>query len=225
MSKHMASASPDDRLTLNTTTALLGGVAVLQALAAIAAADSGGAHGVEQKSGWRWKTQALGATVCVIAFLHYKWMRETPDALERLRLRYGDWIVTTPLLLLELQTLTDGDVPEKAVVDDRWLRRVGALCATMGMVALGYGAERSRSAWVRYPLFAVASLLLAGVTYESVSTARRNKNLVFYFFVLWWLYPLAFLLPESMSGTSNSLYNVLDALAKGVFGMLVATFG
>ena len=177
-------------LTLNTTTAFLGSVALLQAVAAL--------------KGPAFEANALGACVCVVAFLHYTWMRSTDDAAERVRLRYGDWIVTCPLLLWELHATT-------GVEGQEW-----ALGATALMVLLGYAAVRSVG-WKRHALFAVSSLVLAAVVAATLSGAKKNGELVAAFFGVWALYPVAFLFD------SNVAFDVLDAVSKGCFGLYVAT--
>lgn len=145
----------------------------------------------------------LGACVCLVAFLHYVWMRDASSA-EQIRLRYGDWLITCPLLLQELHDLV-------GIEGQEW-----ALGAVVAMVLLGYAAVRS-SGSRRHALFTLSSLALVAVTAATVSGATRRKEAVAAFFGLWWLYPVAFLFD------SNPMYDVLDLCAKGLFGLYVAT--
>ena len=181
-------------LTLNTTTAFLAGVAVVQALAS-SRADS---HRPA-------RANAIGAAVCAIAFLHYSWMREAGDEEERTRLRYGDWVVTCPLLLLELQEMAR--VSESA--------RAFPLAGVVAMVGFGYAAARARGA-LRHLLFSVSSLVLAAVVHSTLSHAKERKWLVASFFSLWAAYPVAFLVGK------DAAFDVLDAASKGAFGLYVA---
>lgn len=182
-------------LTTNATAAFLAGTAVFQAVVALRAPDSE-----------RSKANALGATVCVVAFLHYQWMRGADDA-ERVRLRYGDWVVTCPLLLAELffATRQTSAAAMAAVV-----------VASMLMVLLGYAAHHRARA--RVPLFVVSTLLLIFVAWRVVAGARVHRELVAYFFALWALYPVAF---WAGGAAGNAAFDVLDALSKGLFGLLV----
>ena len=183
-------------LTLNTTTAFLGGVAAVQAIAALRATKKGVT-----------RANLLGTCVCVVAFLHYTWMR-TASASEKVRLRYGDWVVTCPLLLWELQEMT-------GVEGQQW-----ALVGVVAMVLLGYAAVRRRG-WTRYALFGVSSAILAAVAAATVHGAVREREAVAAFFAVWALYPAAFLL-EEFNLDANPSFNILDLVSKALFGMYVA---
>ena len=184
--------APTASLTLNTTTAFLAGVCLVQTVQALRSPRPSST-----------RANYIGACVCLVAFLHYRWMRDA-DANEKIRLRYGDWIVTCPLLLWELQELT-------GVEEQQW-----ALGAVVLMVVLGYAAVQS-SGRRRAALFIVSSGLLAAVTLATTLGARRHKEAVAGFFALWALYPVAFLLD------SNAMYDVLDLASKGLFGLFVAS--
>ena len=185
-------------LSLNTTTAFLAGVAAVQFLAASRPDASREAA----------RSNAVGTAVCVIAFLHYAWMRHA-DAAERTRLRYGDWVVTCPLLLYELQEMAG--VPARA--------RGWPLAGVVAMVGVGYAAVRNAGA-ARHALFGLSSAVLAAVVHATLSAARADaRRLVGAFFALWAAYPVAFLVGN------DAAYDVLDAVSKGVFGLYVAEGG
>lgn len=191
-------------LTLNTTTAFLAGVGLVQALAALRPLRPVAPNAPTPEYA---RANALGACVCLVAFLHYAWMRNATDD-ERIDLRYGDWVVTTPLLVSELQVLTGGAAPQ-------W----DTIAAVVGMVGLGYVAART-GGWRRGATFALATLALVYVAGVTVRDARRHRAAVFAFFGLWALYPLAFLVVDAK--LRNSAYDVLDLASKGLFGLYVA---
>ena len=178
-------------LSLNTTTAFLAGVSVVQLAAALRA-----------PSKEAWKANVLGACVCVVAFLHYRWMRDAGPQ-RMIELRYGDWIVTCPLLIWELQALT-------GVEGQQWV-----VAASVVMILLGYAAVKS-DGWRRHALFTASSAVLAAIVLATLDGAKTHREAVAAFFGLWALYPVAFLLD------SNAMYNVLDAFSKACFGLLVA---
>lgn len=190
-------AQAEASLTLNTTTAFLAGVALVQTVAALRARSESAA-----------KANVLGACVCVVAFLHYYFMRTAGPA-ERVRLRYGDWLITCPLLLWELHELT-------GVEGQGW-----ALGGVVAMVLLGYAAVQSVG-WRRHALFAAASAVLAAVAAATVGGAQRHREAVAAFFGVWALYPAAFLL-DGAGVDSNPSYDVLDLVSKPLFGLYVAT--
>lgn len=180
-------------LTQNTTTSFLAGVSLVQTLAALKSTDARTA-----------RANAIGAAICLIAFWHYERMRGASDV-EKTLLRYGDWVVTCPLLLLELQEMTEGE--------DRW-----TLGAVVLMILLGLRAKQTRGAG-RQALFGASTLLLVAVVVATVRGARQNRELVAAFFAVWSLYPVAFLLDDARG---NQAFDVLDAASKGLFGLYVA---
>jgi bacteriorhodopsin len=187
-------STPSTALTTNTTAACLAGAAVMQAVAALRSKKP--------------TENAVGLNVNVVAFLHYMWMREK-SANVRLDLRYGDWLVTCPLLVYELMLMTGAPTD------------VVTLTTSMGaavlMVALGYAAARQENVTVKSLLFCASSALLAWLVHSSLRDAKRHTELVKAFYTLWVMYPVAFL------AKNNSMFEILDCLAKGVFGMYVAT--
>ena len=185
-----------ESLTQNTTTAFLAGVALVQTIVALRAP-------VASPKG---RANALGACVCLVAFLHYTWMRDA-SYYEKNRLRFGDWLVTCPLLLWELHEVC-------AVKGQRW-----AIGVVMLMVLFGYAAKLAESSPWRHVLFGLATVLFVSVAYATVRDARRHRELVTAFFGVWALYPVAFLLPNS---ASEPLYDMLDLVSKGLFGLYVA---
>ena len=181
-----------ERATLHATAAALAGVALIQSVAAVRTPHA--------------KANAIGAAVCVIALLHYLWMRGASDA-EKRELRYGDWFVTCPLLLWELYLVTGQDT-----------EHLGAsIVAVLAMLALGLAAASAEGP-MRHVLFGLACVAFA--VSIRLSTQRldweEHGTLVAAFFGLWSLYPVAFLL------RSNTMFNLLDLLSKAGIGLYIA---
>ncbi|KAI1404378.1 bacteriorhodopsin [Hypoxylon fuscum] len=140
--------------------------------------------------------------------------------------RYIDWMITTPLLLLDL-LLTAG-VPTPTIL--------ATLLADMIMIGTGLiGAlTRTRYKW-GFWVFGMASLFF--IAYELLFDARRHANAlggaakktymmcgVFLLFI-WFLYPIAWGLGEGGNvihpDGEAAFYGVLDILAKPIFGLLL----
>lgn len=109
----------EDTISLSATRTFLGGVAVLQALAALrapAARDS--------------TSNALGATVCFIAWQVYSQMTGASVRADT-TLRYADWVVTTPLMLVEFFILFGVDVRS------HWRSVAAAVALIVACILLG----------------------------------------------------------------------------------------
>lgn len=147
--------------------------------------------------------------------------------------RYVDWLLTVPLLLIELilvMRLTRSETTSKAV-------RLGAAAALM--VVLGYPGEVSNETGVRLIFWAVAMIPFLYIVYQLFlglrdSLARQPEgarglvNAARWITVLTWaFYPVVFLFPiiGLTGGTATAAvqigYTVADILAKAAFGVLI----
>lgn len=147
--------------------------------------------------------------------------------------RYVDWLLTVPLLLVELilvMRLTRGETISKGV-------RLGAAAALM--IVLGYPGEVSDDNTVRLIFWAIAMVPFLYIVYELFvglreSLARQPEGARGLIIAARWLtvatwafYPIVFLLPNlGLTGGSAVTavqigYTVADIMAKAVFGVLI----
>ena len=181
------------RATLQATAAALAGAAVLQALAS---------------RGRDARANSIGSAVCVIAFLHYTWMRDAPP-LQQLELRFSDWFVTCPLLLFELYSAT-GETQGAPEL-------LAALGCVVAMLGLGFAASHAERPVLKYALFAAGCVAFAAAIYSFMrELPSEHVRLTTAFFALWSLYPVAFLLE------SNTMFDLLDMASKAGIGFYVA---
>ena len=150
-------------------------------------------------------------------------------------LRYVNWFVTVPVLLV--QVLYALDLTRPAV------QRLRVLLVTSGvlMVLCGYVGQFSAGqddgrlllwgALGTPPFLVLLGLLvpqlLRARTYLPAEAAVTARNLVFVFLLFWGLYPIAYLLPAvSTSATSAVVMQVLftaaDIGSKVLYGVLLA---
>ena len=194
--------------TFSMTTAALGGTAVTQAITAFASPS--GSTSVQ--------TNAVGASVCAIAFLHYLWMQKSftsDDNSKVTSLRYSDWFITLPLLLLECMFYSD------IHFGDNIHGIITMFVLLMMMLVCGRVAE-SRSASILYIL---GFLCLIGVYVLFISMVEEFTTktlLVLVVMGTWILYGIAGMLLRSSSRWKQVSYNILDLLNKAVFGTVVA---
>jgi len=147
--------------------------------------------------------------------------------------RYVDWLLTVPLLLIELilvMNLSRSETVAKAT-------KLGSLAALM--VILGYPGEISSDPGTRWmwwslsmiPFLVILYDLFVGLKQSIESQPEAARGLISqarYVTVITWLfYPVVFILPMiGMSGGSASTavqvgYTIADIAAKAGFGILI----
>ncbi|MFM9106851.1 MAG: bacteriorhodopsin-like [Chloroflexota bacterium] len=147
--------------------------------------------------------------------------------------RYVDWLLTVPLLLIELilvMRLPQGETSKKAI-------RLGLLAAIM--VILGYPGEissASNTRWLWWVLSMIPFLIIVWELANGLKASIANqpagvRSLVDKARVLtiisWCFYPLVFIFPMIgfTGGTATTLvqvgYTIADLVAKAVFGILI----
>jgi bacteriorhodopsin len=147
--------------------------------------------------------------------------------------RYVDWLLTVPLLLIELilvMKLSKAETISKSV-------RLGLLAAIM--VVLGYPGEISSDAGTRWIWWTLAMIPFIWIVYElfvslkasiadQPKEARGLVSAARWLVVLSWsFYPIVFIFPMIglSGGTANAAvqigYSIADVVAKAVFGILI----
>ena len=148
--------------------------------------------------------------------------------------RYADWLLTVPLLLIELLIVL-GIASQK-----RRPLTIKLVIAAIAMIALGYPGEVSTNDstkwifWVLamipfiYILVTIAGEMKAANARESASVAKGLRLAMILLLVAWLVYPVAFLFPilfgesSSMAETVRQVgYSVADLLAKPVYGLAI----
>lgn len=147
--------------------------------------------------------------------------------------RYVDWLLTVPLLLIELilvMRLPEGETMRKSV-------KLGLLAALM--VVLGYPGEISGDNGTRWMWWALAMIpfliivydLFIGLRNSIASQPASARGLVstarWVVVISWCFYPVVFLFPMIglTGGTAATAvqvgYTVADIVAKAMFGVLI----
>lgn len=140
--------------------------------------------------------------------------------------RYIDWVITTPLLLLDL-LLTCG-LPTPTIAYTLLMDEIMIITGLVGALV------KSSYKWGYYVFGCVAFLFVAyTVVFEGRSYARALGNDILKTYTLcgvwtiflWFLYPIAWGVAEGgnlISSDSEAVfYAILDVLAKPVFGALL----
>jgi bacteriorhodopsin len=149
--------------------------------------------------------------------------------------RYVDWLLTVPLLLLELILVMN--LPSKETVSKGF--RLGALAALM--VALGYPGEVAGSLDSRWIWWALAMIpfvvilieLFVGLKESIKKQPEEVRGMIsaarWITVLSWCFYPIVYLFP--MLGVSGGVaiagvqvgYTIADLIAKAAFGVFIYT--
>jgi len=150
-------------------------------------------------------------------------------------IRYLEWAITTPLLLVELARLT-GRASRERRRDPRWLSTVIAL--DVAMIALGAVAVYASDVRSKVAAFVASTACMLAIFYflfgpglfgpsERRSTDSRYDRAVLFTTCVWALYPVVWLLGDHGLGyvsipCETLGYVVLDSLAKPAFAVIFA---
>ena len=135
--------------------------------------------------------------VNLIAAIMYYQLIKNPS----LKIRYFDWILTTPLLLYELSIIQEITDPVIQIIIQ---------ISNLLMFYFGWLGEKNNKKRYLYcllgfiPLYIIFSLLYKPTFYY------------FYFLILWTAYGVVYLLQKNR----NLFYNILDILSKSIFGLI-----
>lgn len=147
----------------------------------------------------------ISAALLGIAGVHYAALEASrPNVEAEIVIRYSDWLLTTPLLLLVVANLYELDAQTSALL----------VALDVLMIVLGFAYEQSGS-MLYWTISTAAYVLLLVVLYQ----ALPEHSLFWPFFVLGWgLYGFVALLPPAQR---LNYFNVLDFYNKFVFALAV----
>jgi len=181
---------------------------------------------------------AVSAVVVGIAGYHYyRIWSDFGDMKMNEGYRYADWLITVPLLIVELLIVLGvaGDLRRKLM----W-RLVPASAI---MIAFGYPGEISSdngTKWTWWVLAMIPFLYILGTLYGQLQEASKRetgavagaiKNATGILLVTWLFYPISYLFPvfdNSATGISEGLevarqvgYTVADITSKALYGLMI----
>lgn len=177
----------------------------------------------------------LSAAIVTIASLAYLVMAlgnsqvSSANGRDFLWARYADWLLTTPLLLLDLGLLSGAPL-----VEVTW-----AIFCDVIMVLAGYAAVVSKGEGANWPLFIFGMVVFAPILHslfvtfkeaahmKGIKTANLYSNLSWLMAVTWCAYPIIWAAGEGSQSvsvdTETILYVIFDVTAKCVFGFVLVS--
>jgi len=160
----------------------------------------------------------IETTVSLVAGIAYSIFNEmikqpTVNLHEITKIRYIDWSITTPLIILVILLFYGGSVHPQASI-------YGTLIAlNWGMLLFGYLGEQGIIDKIAgCALGFVFFLAMLYTLYSCCVPAKANPTVFFLFAIIWSFYGIAYLLDEE---TKNIAYNVLDVISKAIFGVVL----
>lgn len=127
------------------------------------------------------------------------------------RLRYIDWTMTTPLMLISLSLVLSMYSGIKVPI----LKTVTIVVLNLLMLLFGYLGESNMMDRLTadilgfIPFMAIFGMLY--MTYIKPKNIGINNFLFWFYFIVWFLYGIVYMFGEQVMNTS---FNVLDAIAK-----------
>ncbi|MGA1076349.1 MAG: bacteriorhodopsin, partial [Ilumatobacteraceae bacterium] len=177
---------------------------------------------------------AVSAVVVGIAGYHYYriWSGFSVGEMNE-GYRYADWLITVPLLVIELLIVLG------VAAEVRKSLMIRLVPATVLMIALGYPGETSSDNgtkwlwWVLamipfvYILWELWKQLKAASQRESGAISSAIKNATVVLLVTWCVYPIAYLFPvfdsssEGLEVLRQVGYTFADITAKALYGLMI----
>jgi bacteriorhodopsin len=147
--------------------------------------------------------------------------------------RYADWLITVPLLVIELLIV----LGVAAEVRRKLMWRL--VPATVLMIGLGYPGETSSdngTKWLWWVLAMIPFVYILWVLYGQLQEASKResgpvsaaiKNATIVLLVTWCVYPVAYLFPvfdassEGLEVLRQVGYTIADITAKALYGLMI----
>lgn len=166
------------------------------------------------------------ATFAYYAMLSGQGWLISPSCRQLFYVRYIDWFVTTPLILVDLALIVGAD----------WTFLSAMIGADLMMVFGGYMAAIS-SGHIKWLWFSFALLIFGPIAYTIIVTFRSlvqrshpavsvlYNKMSWIVFVTWCCYPVVFIFSEGTGDWNPNfevmVYGVLDLMSKAVFGFVL----
>ena len=177
---------------------------------------------------------AVSAIVVGIAGYHYyRIWSDFGEGVMNEGYRYADWLITVPLLIIELLIVLG------VAKQERRSLMLKLVPATILMVGLGYPGEVANSNGAKWTFWVLAMLpfiyilrtlygeLQKAGQRETGAVATQIKNATYVLLTTWMVYPIAYLFPifDGESETLETLrqvgYTFADITAKGLYGLMI----
>lgn len=168
---------------------------------------------------------SLETAVCMVAsFFYYIFIQlinseDNIDWRALTQIRYGDWILTTPIMLISLSLFLSFN--SNTIVKFSTITYI--IILNYIMLGFGYLGEMTfiPNTWAMFlgfiPFFMVFYLIYANY----VKNSKMNMLLFSIYITIWALYGIVYLFREEQK---NLITNLLDMMAKGAIGLIITAY-
>lgn len=153
----------------------------------------------------------------VYGYLYEEVKKPSADLQKVMNIRYIDWSITTPLILLSILLFYNGE----GKVDYRTFLTIALLNG--GMLVSGYLGETGAVSKLTGGMagFAFFGAMLA--LFFTCCIPAKGSPIVFYIFaIIWAFYGVAYYIEDEE--TKNVCYNILDITSKALFGVVLWSY-
>lgn len=168
--------------------------------------------------------------VQLVELCFYVWLVFQFSKSDITRFRYYDWFITTPTMLFTLAFYLlylrykeeNKEIPDiRELIKENISTLVPVAILNAVMLFFGYlGEIQKMSKYLSTFLGFIPFILMFYIIYINYAVFTEDgMKIFFYFSIIWAFYGVAALLPYHLK---NSLYNILDLLAKNFFGTYLA---
>lgn len=133
-------------------------------------------------------------------------------------MRYTDWFITTPLMLLVIMISLSYNNTKHASVSIKTY--IAAILLNFGMLYSGYLGDtntitKKTGCIIGFVFFA---LLFALIYFQFVKGSSQSFNFLLFgiYFIVWSIYGIVYVMDDE---TKNTVYNILDLIAKCFVGI------
>ncbi len=179
---------------------------------------------------------AVSAIVVGIAGYHYYRIWSdfgSPDVAANEGYRYADWLITVPLLIIELLIVLG------VVQKDRTSLMFKLVPASILMIGLGYPgevADGNGAKWTFWILALIPFAYILKTLYDELqkagqretgAVAKQIKNATYVLLSTWLVYPIAYLFPifdansEALETLRQVGYTFADITSKCLYGLMI----
>ena len=172
----------------------------------------------------------LEIIVQIVEMTFYVWLIRNVKKIDNITpYRYLDWIITTPIMLIQLMAFLKYDVyTDTQMFIQKYKKEVSqVILLNWTMMIIGLLGETKKISMKTASMAGfIPFAMYFGIIYQTFVPKDNEKNVIkkglyYYYLIVWSLYGVASFLPYVQK---NSMYNILDIFAKNIYGLFLVWY-